>query len=141
MARKKKIKPTPPFRSLFEEGVAKTLTELKVKFRYEGKHDVMVYEKPATKHKYTPDFVLPNGIVVETKGRLTTSDRQKMILVVEHNPSKDIRFVFQRAKNPIRKGSKTTYGMWADKNGFLWADGEIPQAWLNETPKRNSKVT
>jgi len=135
MARRKKVKVTPPYRSKFEETVAGLLTELKIKFRYEAKQDVMTYTKPETHHKYTPDFVLPNGIVVETKGILDLETRKKMLLVKEQNPDKDVRFVFMRAKNPIRKRSKTTYAMWAEKHGFLWADGKIPQAWIDEKPK------
>jgi len=38
--------------------------------------------------------------------------------------------VFQKANNKIRKGSKTTYGKWADDNGFKWADNTIPKEWL-----------
>lgn len=132
MARKRKGK----YRSAFEKSVGGLLEEANVSFRYEDKKDVLKYTQPATKHMYTPDFVLPNGIIVETKGRLTLYDRQKMVLVREQHPDKDIRFVFQRAKNPIRKGSKTTYAMWAEKNGFQWAEGSIPQDWIDEKPRR-----
>jgi hypothetical protein len=56
-----------------------------------------------------------------------------MIAVRDQNPDKDIRFLFANAENPIKKGSKTTYGMWAEKNGFKYADGvEIPKEWIDE---------
>ena len=42
------------------------------------------YEKPATKHKYTPDFVLPNGIIIEAKGIFEREDRQKHLLIKMH---------------------------------------------------------
>jgi hypothetical protein len=88
------------------------------------------YTKPETTHTYTPDFVLPSGIVVETKGRLMVADRQKHLLIKAQHPSLDIRFVFSRSAAPIRKGSKTTYGDWATKHGFIYADKSVPKAWL-----------
>jgi len=44
----------------------------------------------------------------------------------------DIRFVFTNSKNKINKKSKTTYGMWCEKNGFKYADKEIPDSWFEE---------
>jgi hypothetical protein len=90
------------------------------------------YVKPARKAKYTPDWVLPNGIIIETKGRFETDDRQKHILIKEQHPEHDIRFVFSRSKAPIRKGSKTTYADWCKKNGFKYSDKLIPPEWFNE---------
>lgn len=83
-------------------------------------------------HKYTPDFELPNGILIETKGRFTAEDRTKHLNVKRCNPHYDIRFVFQRSKSPLYKGSKTTYAEWCDRHGFKWADKVIPQAWIEE---------
>jgi len=40
--------------------------------------------------------------------------------------------VFTNSNTKINKGSKTTYGMWCSKNGFLYADKLIPKEWLNE---------
>lgn len=80
---------------------------------------------------YTPDFVLPNGIIVECKGRLTVHDRTKHTLIKSQHPSLDIRFVFQY-NNPITKGSKTRYTDWADKQGFKWAMHTIPKEWYDE---------
>ena len=37
------------------------------------KHQIR-YTKPATNHTYKPDFRLPNGIFIETKGRFTLED-------------------------------------------------------------------
>ena len=34
------------------------------------------------------------------------------------------------AKTKIRKGSKTTYGDFCDKNGIIWAEKNIPESWL-----------
>jgi hypothetical protein len=101
---------------------------------YEYEPDTFVYKVDETR-KYTPDFkILRKGnrkpLYIEYKGVLDVATRKKMKLVKEHYPLVDIRFVFQVAKNKIRKGSKTTYGMWADQWGFKWADGEIPKSWL-----------
>jgi hypothetical protein len=80
---------------------------------------------------YTPDFVLPNGIIVECKGRLTVHDRTKHLRISEQHPHLDIRFVFQY-DNPITKGSKTRYTDWATKHGFQWAMKTIPKEWKEE---------
>lgn len=121
------------FRSGLEETVAGDLTRRGVPFTFEKLR--VPYTTPAAPHKYTPDFQLPNGIVVETKGRFMPADRKKHLLVQEQHPELDIRFVFQRSKSPITKGSKTTYAMWSDKHGFKYADKVIPQRWIEEARK------
>lgn len=102
-------------------------------FTYEER--VIKYIKPEKGARYTPDFELENGIIVETKGRFLTPDRQKMLLVKQQHPDFDIRFVFSRSAQRIGKKSKTTYAMWCEKNGFLYADVSIPKAWLTEERK------
>jgi hypothetical protein len=121
------------YRSGLEEKIAQELLEAGVDFEYE--EHVIRFIKPTKPARYTPDFVLPNGIIIETKGRFLTPDRQKMILIKQQHPSLDIRFVFSRSKERIGKKSKTTYAMWCAKNGFPFADVSIPRAWLLE-PKR-----
>jgi len=71
-------------------------------------------------------------IFIETKGLFTSADRQKMRLVKEQHPEKDIRFVFSNSRSRISKKSSTTYAMWCDKYGFKHADKHIPLEWLNE---------
>jgi histidinol phosphatase-like enzyme len=93
------------------------------------------YVVPESSHVYTPDFVLPNFIIVEAKGLWTVEDRQKHLLLREQYPHLDIRFVFQNPKNKIRKHSKTTYAEWCDKHGIKWATRFIPIAWFDEAPK------
>ena len=88
------------------------------------------YLKPAKPSKYTPDFVLPNGIIIETKGRFVTADRQKHLLIKAQRPDLDIRFVFSNPNQRISKQSQTTYAMWCEKNGFLYAKQIIPKEWL-----------
>jgi hypothetical protein len=95
------------------------------------------YTKPASVHKYTPDFPVNKFVFIETKGRFMPADRQKHMLIKRQSPQLDIRFVFERAATPINKGSKTTYADWCDKNGFKWADKHIPQSWIEEFKKDN----
>ena len=118
------------YRSGLEERIAEQLDKLGIEYQYEEVK--LKYIKPASEHIYTPDFVLPNGIIVETKGRFLMADRQKHILVRKHNPTLDIRFVFSNSNARISKTSRTTYAAWCIKNNFKYADKEIPQEWLDE---------
>ena len=118
------------YRSGFEHKVSDQLKENKIKFEYET--TVIPYIKPETKHTYTIDFTLPNGILVETKGRWVAEDRKKHLLIKKQHPELDIRIVFMSGKTKIRKGSPTTYGMWCDKHGIPWAEKIIPQKWFSE---------
>lgn len=88
------------------------------------------FEQPAKERTYTPDFVLPNGVYIETKGRLTVEDRQKHLWIKQQNPQIDLRFVFSNPNNRIAKGSNTTYAAWCEKNGFLYSRGSIPREWF-----------
>ncbi len=119
------------YRSGLEESVDALLKQSGIDGQYE-QHKVS-YTIPVSYHEYTPDFRLPNGIFVETKGRFVLEDRKKHVLIKQQHPELDIRFVFQNSKNRIRKGSPTTYADWCKKHGFLYADKTIPQEWLDET--------
>lgn len=118
------------YRSGLEEVVADTLTRNGVSFRFE--EIKLPFTEPAKARTYTPDFLLRNGVVIETKGLFQTEDRQKHVLIKKQHPDIDIRFVFQNAKQKIAKLSKTTYAMWAEKYGFKWAHKEVPLAWTAE---------
>jgi hypothetical protein len=120
------------FRSGLEEKIASELKAAGVPVRFEEL--VIEYHKPARTAKYMPDFVLPNGIIVETKGRFVTADRQKHNLIHEQKPELDIRFVFSNSRQRISKKSNTTYAMWCDRYGFQYADKSIPLAWIKEAP-------
>lgn len=98
------------------------------------------YEVPASAHHYTPDFELPNGIIIETKGIFETTDRAKHILIKSQHPGLDIRFVFSNSNAKIYKGSPTTYGDWCEAHGFRYSDKVIPAEWLKEAgPKQSAK--
>jgi len=118
------------FRSGLELQIDESLKQRGIDGEYE-KH-IIKYTKPETHHKYHPDFRLPNGIFVETKGRFLTDDRKKHLLIKSQFPELDIRFLFQNAKTKISKASKTTYADWCDKNGFKWAEKAIPDSWIQE---------
>lgn len=91
--------------------------------------------QPAKERRYTPDFFLDNGIIIETKGRWMRADRLKMKMIREQHPELDIRFVFSNAKSRISKTSKTTYAAYAERIGYPWAHKVIPKAWLEEDPE------
>jgi len=107
-----------------------------VKYAYEQVK--IEYHKPAKTSKYTPDFVLENGIIIETKGIFDTADRQKHLLIKEQLPELDIRFVFSNPNQRISKISKTTYAMWCEKNGFAYFAKAVPTEWLKEKGTKQS---
>lgn len=118
------------YRSGLEENISRQLTEAGIDFEYEKLKIKYQVNKTST---YTPDFKLPNGIIIETKGRFVVADRMKHLLIKEQHPDLDIRFVFSNANVRLTKTSKTTYGQWADKHGFKWANKLIPPEWLGES--------
>lgn len=122
------------YRSGLEEQIAAQLEQAGVAAKYEDPDSKIEYEVNETR-RYTPDFILPNGIIIETKGRFVTADRKKHKLIKEQHPDLDIRFVFSNSRARISKISNTTYGMWCEKLGIPYADKRIPEAWLKEKPK------
>ena len=125
------------YRSNFERDIAVQIRNRKVPLRYEALK--VKYQKPMSFYK--PDWVLPNHIIIETKGRFTAQDRAKHLLIQEQHPNLDIRFVFQNAKVRLSKASKTTYGDWATKNNFKWSQQWIPDEWFNEPPTGEDPFT
>ena len=114
------------FRSGLEEKVADLLVDLGVKYEYESTKVSYVIS-----HNYTPDFVLPNGVWLETKGYWDSKDRKKIKSVIQQNPDIDLRMVFQAPYNTISKKSKTTYASWCEKNNIKWCSfATIPVDWL-----------
>ena len=115
------------YRSGLEDRISKQLKSLSVPVKYEEMKIKYAINEVRT---YTPDFELPNGIIIESKGRFVVADRKKHLLIKKQHPDLDIRFVFSNSRGKINKGSKTTYGMWCDKHGFLYADKLIPEEWI-----------
>jgi hypothetical protein len=108
---------------------------------YEYEKMKIRYVKPATESTYTPDIVLGNGIIIESKGRFLVADRKKHMLIKRQQPHLDIRFVFSNSKQRLSKASRTTYAQWCEKYGFLYADKEIPDSWIKERRKKVSDGT
>ena len=118
------------YRSGLEDRISDQLKSLKVPFKYE---EFKIKYEVNEIRTYTPDFELPNGIIIESKGRFVAADRKKHLLVKEQFPRLDIRFVFSNSKGKISKGSKTSYADWCDKHGYSYADKLIPEEWIKET--------
>ena len=122
------------WRSGLEESLAAYLEERNIPYQYE--ENKLVYTVPQRQATYTPDFYVTTRsgkvIIIETKGRFVTADRQKMLLVKEQHPDLDIRFVFSNPNTRISKKSQTTYAAWCEKHGFLYAAKVAPEEWLNE---------
>jgi hypothetical protein len=98
----------------------------RVKYEYEAA--TLVYQHEP--QKYTPDFLLPKGLLIEYKGKMTNETRKKLLSIQRCNPDKRICLVFEKPNNKIRKGSKTTYWQWAEKNGFPWSEHYVEGKWL-----------
>jgi Phage endonuclease I len=111
------------FKSGFERTIDANLRSRRVMFTYE------TMELPYTLHGvYHPDFILGNGVIVEAKGKLDRESKRKMVAVKKAYPHLDIRFLFMEAGKKV-PGTKQTHAQWADRNGFPWAEGEIPKEW------------
>jgi hypothetical protein len=119
------------FKSNFEELIHNTLGG---KVEYEP--DTLGYVQPEKTRKYTPDFKLRPNHYIEAKGLFTSDDRQKMLWVKEQYPKHTFYLLFQNANSRLSKKSKTTYAMWAEKNGFQWAHMPkgIPEHWIKNEP-------
>ena len=89
------------FKSGLEEKVSDLLCELGVHYEYES-----VSFSYTIQHLYTPDFVLPNGVVLETKGYWRPEDRRKVRQVIAENPDIDLRMVFQDPYKKIVKNQR-----------------------------------
>jgi len=115
------------YRSGLEDDIAKDLKDRGVEFEYEK---LKVQWQLIENKTYTPDFKLPNNIIIESKGRFVAADRKKHLVIKRQHPFLDIRFVFSNSRSKLYKGAKSTYGDWCNKHGFLYADKRIPDEWL-----------
>ena len=120
------------YRSGLEVRTRDYLIEHEMPFKYE---EVKIEWEDLMYRTYTPDFVLKNGIIIETKGMFKAEDRRKHLLIKKQHPKLDIRFVFTNSRSKISKGAKTSYGQWCEKNGIQYHDRIIPLEWLKEKGK------
>lgn len=134
-ARRSKISPRQRavangYRSGLEDEIGADLLKRGVNAAYEATK--IAYTPPSKERTYTPDWILPNGIIIEAKGRFMTEDRQKHKFIKDQHPDLDIRFLFQTINSKLSKGSKTTYGMWCAQYGFQASGGFVPEDWVLE---------
>ncbi|MAL46805.1 hypothetical protein [Hyphomonas sp.] len=122
------------YRSGLEHKIAQYLLKCKSNFDYES---IKIEWEDLCYRTYTPDFILANGIIIETKGRFIATDRRKHLAIKKQHPTLDIRFVFTNSNSRLYKGSRSTYGMWCTKHGFRYYDRIIPEDWLKEKGKNN----
>ena len=95
------------------------LEDQSISFTYEPRrYEFLV---PEQLRHYTPDFeVNEYGLVFETKGKFTSDDRKKMLLVLNCHPDLNLWMVFPKPDNRITKASKTTYASWCTDHGIPW---------------------
>jgi hypothetical protein len=117
------------FRSGLEDKLSEQFKSLGIAVEYET--DKIPYVVPASNHKYTPDFKLPNGTYIESKGKWDASDRKKHVLIKEQHPELTIRFIFSNPNAKISKRSKTSYGDICEKYGweYIHWGTPIPEHW------------
>lgn len=120
------------YRSGLEVKLAMYLKEKGVLAEYES---IKIEWEDLTYRTYTPDFILYNGIIIETKGRFLAADRRKHIAIKKQHPKLDIRFVFTNSRAKLSKGAKSSYADWCIKHGFRYYDRIIPEDWLKEKGK------
>jgi predicted nuclease of restriction endonuclease-like RecB superfamily len=113
-------------RNKFEKGIERQLKRARVSFKYESERIPYLLAG-----HYIPDFIISTNvgkIYIECKGYFRPEAKRKMVAVKKLNPHLDIRIVFYRAtKQNVQ---------WAERNGFRYACGGIPQEWLNEGRQR-----
>jgi len=137
--RAKKVK-DHQYRSNSEFNTAQVLLKNNIDFKYET--DPIEYVWIENK-RYIPDFILPNGIILEVKGRFMLEDRKKHLFIRDqYGKDYDIRFVFDNPNRKLYKGGKMTYGDWCDKHGFLYCkQGEgIPQEWFHDRKNNRNRT-
>ena len=120
------------YRSGLEHKISMALDVINYEYGYES---IKIEWEDLAYRTYTPDFILKNGIIIETKGRFLTTDRRKHLCIKKQHPKLDIRFVFTNSRSKLSKGAKSTYAEWCIKHGFRYYDRIIPEDWLKEKGK------
>ncbi len=110
----------PKYRSGLERVVANVLKASNIKHTHESV--TLFYKQPEKRRRYLVDFSFEKepSLVLEVKGRFTSQDRAKMLLIKEQHPSLTVVMLFGRASNTLTKKSTTTYSDWCDKHGIAW---------------------
>lgn len=113
----RRAKPTGIYRSKLESIAGEALGK---KWLYEA--EIVPYLQPKD---YLPDFTFKQKdgkVYVEIKGFFRVGDSAKYRAI--HNSITEMGYdfviVFANPDAPVRKGSKTSYRKWAEKNGIKW---------------------
>ena len=131
---KKRMRTSKGFRNQFEERLGSFLDDKRVAYEYETL--VLSY---TLEGKYKPDFILPNGIIIEAKGFFRTNAQRTLRAVQKAHPKLDIRLVFYNQNQKVQ-GSKLKCYEWAVKYKYKFANGSIPEEWItNYSPKNKKK--
>jgi hypothetical protein len=135
------------YRSKFEHEFASYLSNLGVPFNYELYQLEYWYTKKGVtlgcmtcgsndiqqKGWYKPDFWLPEqGIFVETKGRFTHKDRNKMVEIKKAHPETEVKLLFMDNR-VFDKRSGFRHLDWCEKNNYdgkVWNPKEGVPEWL-----------
>ena len=133
----KRAKPIGPYKSGLEKRFADLAEKVGLPFLYE--EDKIPYVVPS---HYNPDFKIAENRYIETKGFLSSSNRQRMLCFQEQHPEIEICFLFGNADNKLSSKSKTTYKEWATKHGFRNADirDGLPVHWWDKEKTSANKT-
>lgn len=107
-------------RNKFEQKTFEFLKDSKVKFKYESEKIPYILSR-----YYIPDYIIETKlgkIYIECKGYLRPEHKAKMVAVKRMHPELDLRILFYSYNK--------TYVKWAERYGFKYAIGTIPQEWL-----------
>ena len=128
------------YRSKLEQLTAKLLKDNGHKFKYEdgkisyrsrvrgGRCSSCDSTKTTRGRSYLPDFRV-GEVIVEAKGRLTSSERTKFLDIVSSNPGIKIYFVFG-ADNKLNKNKPKRYSDWCNEHGFEYGIKQLPASLL-----------
>lgn len=120
-------------RSTLEERVQRNLDKRGVAYEYEPCKLPYVVER-----NYVPDLRI-GDMFIEIKGYFRQDAQRKMRNMKEQHPELDIRFLFQKNNSTVqgakrrKDGTKMTCAEWAERHGFIYAEGIIPDEWLQNT--------
>jgi len=125
----------PAFRSGYERTVAACLTSLGIPIAYElAKFKFYVPEtgrlcaqcagtSVVRISTYMPDFKLSEFVFLEAKGKLTASNRRRMVAFSEQHKGVKLIFMFQR-DNWLTSKKLGKYSDWAKAKGFPYVVGD-----------------
>jgi len=130
---KKRMRTSKGFRNQFEERLGSFLDDRRIAYEYETL--ILGY---TLEGKYKPDFILPNGIIIEAKGFFRTHAQRALRAVQKAHPELDIRLVFYNQNQKVQ-GSNLKCYEWAVKYKFKFSNGSIPEEWITNDSTKNKK--